>query len=83
MVRRRATRQRFRGTSPQGFVDGKPLGADLRQAELVGAGSSNDDEIHAGRDQIRPRSEALTTHPLDSIASHGGAHFAAHDQAQA
>jgi hypothetical protein len=53
------------------------------QAELVRAGASDDDEIHPGRKEIRPGSEALSADTLDSIASHGGAHFAADDEAHA
>jgi hypothetical protein len=53
------------------------------RAELVRAGASDDDEIHPGRKEIGPGSEALSADTLDSIASHGRAHLAADDEAHA
>jgi hypothetical protein len=49
----------------------------------VGAGASDDDEIHPWRKEIGPGSEALSADTLDSIAPHGGAQFAADDEAHA
>jgi hypothetical protein len=79
--RRRRACQRFMGTPMQGRTSGKPLFVHQGGADLVGAGASNDDEVHAGRKEIGPRSETLSADALDAIAPDGRAHFAADDEA--
>ncbi len=46
----------------------------------MGPSARDNDEIHAGRKEIRPRPETLAAHSLDSVALDGRAYPAAHDE---
>ncbi len=74
-------RQCLGGASAQSPLDTEPFLANQRGAELVGARTSNDDEVDPRRKQIGPCSEAFSADALDSIAPDGGADFAADHEA--
>lgn len=59
-----------------------PLGADLREVELVGAGAGDDHEVDALGHEIGPRSEGLAAQPLHAAALDGVPDLLRHHDAE-
>ena len=68
MMRRANARQGLLGAFSQETLDGEPFGAHFHQAELMGAGSRDDDEIDAMGEEPWPGPETLPAEALDPVA---------------
>src|ERR1022692_2298028 len=71
MMRRANARQGLLDAFSQETLNGEPFGAHFHQAELMGAGSRDDDEIDAMGQEPWPGPETLPAEALDPVALHG------------
>jgi hypothetical protein len=60
-----------------------PLGSDVRERELVRAGTRDDHEINPFGDETRHRPETFTAEPLDAVSLDRVADFARDDDSEA
>ncbi len=81
-MRRLPPRQRFHSSFPQVSLNVAPFAANRSQVELVRAMTRNHDEVHPGRKQVRPKTEALAANPLDAVALNGVAHLTTDDETE-
>lgn len=82
MICRVALRQRFRGTLSQEALHREPLGADLGQRQLVGAGAGDHHEVDATGKEVGPGSEAFAAKAFDAIPPDCAADLSSDDQSQ-
>jgi hypothetical protein len=83
MIRAGRLRERFRRPFLKQGRDRAPLCLHVREAQLVGAGARNHNEIHAFGQQIRGAAKAFAAQALDPVAVDRIAQLSGHHDAKA